>query len=304
MIGKLATCARIPSYILNLGQRETFDKGANALGTRCHDLVEAYLKTGALPDLEETIDVVRGEKTETAYPGAIAREALSTLPAPTTEGLEIEIPAEAHAEGITFFSRADFRHRTATGTRIGDHKFVRDLGSAKSATPGATNSYDEPCFLGDDPQALIVAACELEARPELSSVEATWHYTQTRATRGRYPSRVVALRLTREDVRAGLERACIPAARRILEIKRLRVLPNVLPPKAESCRVFGRACDYTERCSLTDEERMIQTMTTNDPAAQTAKLDAALANVRAIVAQTATSAGAPPPPPPPPPGPR
>ena len=104
MIGRLHTCARIPSWILvrNVRFGDETQRGANALGTRCHTLVEAYLRTGALPDLEETLEVQRGEATEIAYPGAIVAEALHTLPAPGSA--EIEVGAQIAREGLIFFS--------------------------------------------------------------------------------------------------------------------------------------------------------------------------------------------------------
>ena len=295
MIGRLHTCPRIPAWILVRDVRfsDATQKGANALGTRCHEHVEHYLRTGALPALEDTLEVTRGETVEIAYPGAIVAEALHTLPAPTSPNLEIEVGAQITRSGLTFFSKADYRVRTPETSKIGDHKFVRDLGSALSSEVGRTNSYDEPNYLGDNVQALILAACELDARPEIGYVDLAWHYTQTRATRGRYPTRVVSLRLDRGAVERGIAAYVLAPASQIDQIKRLRAAPEVLPIRAGSCRTFGRVCEYAEHCKLTDEERGIQAMSTPDQIAPA--LNETLARLRALAASQTVAAPAPPP---------
>ena len=307
---KFETCPRLTAW--QLCTRVKPPPGppdARALGERAHALAESWLLEGKRPDPTETIEVWRkltkdeqsavmaspdsrtalgpdkpiwtdGRDWRTrdlAYVGAIALSHLQTLPAPKTPGLEVEVAATVTTPAATYKARADYRHRAFGVSTIGDHKFVGDLSYALTNRPGSVNGFKEPNYLGDDVQAIVQAKAEFEADPALACVSLAWHYTQTKAVRGEYPTRVVRLTLTREQVDLAMQ-AIDPVAAQISTVFDLQIQPHALPPRLAvngGCdRIYGRPCEFASHCNLTLQEKQDQFM--NTPSESQQRLAAAL----------------------------
>lgn len=320
-VKKFETCPRLTSWQLCTRVKPPpSPPDARALGERAHALVEAWLLEGERPDPTETIDIWRKPTKQEAamfqdeasdrflldsfpgalmaarfgsewrvqdraYVGAIALAHVQTVPPPKHPGLEVEVSATVTTSAATYKARADYRARAFGVSTIGDHKFVGDLSYALTNRPGSTNGFGEPNYLGDDAQAVIQAKAEFESNPDLSCVSLAWHYTQTKAVRGEYPTRVVRLTLTREQVNAAME-AIDPVAAQIAAVFDLQIQPHALPPRlaaAGGCdRLYGRPCEFTSHCNLTPQERQDQHM--NTPQTSQQRLAAALENAKRITA--------------------
>lgn len=271
-------CPRLSAWQLCTDVRPPKDPlpRANDLGTRCHEIAEAWLRDRTPPDeAEEFIYYRPGDIATTAYPGAIVAAGLHHL----RPGVDTEVELSYEASGVVWASRADMY---APGF-VGDHKFVRSLGSALGSEPDHRNSYGDPSWLGDDPQALIQAGADM-VRTGGDATDLEWIYYSTAPTSGRYPTRKVHLRVTREEVSERM----VPIVKDALQIKTVyerQISPLDLPPNVNSCKAYGQPCAYTEHCQITPEQQWRALMTNiND------EIDRILRDV---------TPDAPPPPPPP-----
>lgn len=300
-VKKFRLCPRRSAFQLVIGLKpeESGIARGNDLGTRCHEIAQAYLDNGTMPEVAEEFTVYRGrpgfEAPETTYPGQIVGAGLHLLPAPKSVRTEQTLSWEGRE--TVWKSRADF----LTEGGIGDHKFVRDLGVALSADPDHFNSYGEPSYLGDDPQAVIQAGCLVSQGA--SEVPLDWIYYETKSKGGKHKARRVHLVLTRDEIEAKME----PLERTAAQIQAVfqeKIEPWALPPETEACHAYGKPCEYMEACGIQ-----------SDPYAQlgaafkmedtSTKIDQILADMKAR--KLGPSVPAPPPhppediPPPPPP---
>ena len=218
-----------------------------ALGSRCHDMLEAYLK-GTPPDFGV---VVNGNRiAEIIAPG------LHYLPAPKTPGLEVEgyfrwrSPA-----GHLFIGYKDVRvaaHVAGSGiARVIDHKTTSGLQWAKT-----------PEDLRGDPQAVIYAADEFARDSFLEAVDLEWIYYQTR---GANRSKRTHLRVLRDDgdfsravesidlVATDIARHNTITASLSTAEKHAYVL--TMRPNARACEKFG-GCAFVSHCNLSPGERI------------------------------------------------
>lgn len=320
-VKKFETCPRLTSWQLCTKTKPPpSPPDARALGERAHALVERWLLEGERPDPTETIEIWRKPTKQEAamfqdeasdrflldsfpgalmavrfgsewrvqdraYVGAIALAHIQTVPPPKHPGLEVEVSATVTTPAATYKARADYRARAFGVSTIGDHKFVGDLSYALTTRPGSTNGFGEPNYLGNDVQAIIQAKAEIDANPDLACVALAWHYTQTKAVRGEYPTRVVRLVLMRHEIDEAMK-AIDPVAAQIATVFDLQIQPNELPPRlaaAGGCdRIYGRPCEYVSHCNLTPQERQDQHM--NTPITSQQRLAEALENAKRITA--------------------
>ena len=320
-VKKFETCPRLTAWQLCTEVKPPpGPPDSRALGERTHALVERWLLEGERPDPTETIEVWRkpdkleapilkstpfdvhvflnpeGNRTaqrfgsewrvqDRAYVGAIALAHIQTVPPPKHPGLEVEVSATVTTPAATYKARADYRARAFGVSTIGDHKFVGDLSYALTNRPGSVNGFGEPNYLGDDVQAVIQAKAEFEANPELSCVALAWHYTQTKAVRGEYPTRVVRLTLTREQVDLAMQQID-PVAAQIGTVFDLQIQPHALPPRLAASggcdRIYGRPCEYVAHCNLDPQQRQDQHMDT--PITSQQKLADALEKAKKLTA--------------------
>jgi hypothetical protein len=323
-------CPRRTAWQLNSDVERESDPlpRANDLGTRCHTIAEEWLRDGTPPDRAEAFrywrrvqqparhapevrpcadHAVSGawDEATDAYPGAIFSEGIPHLPAPKSPGLVTEAESVfILPDGIIFAARGDFKDTGADGVpRIGDHKFLRDLSYGLTDTPGSVNSFGEPSYLGDDPQALIQAAAELVRDPKIPGVDLTWVNYQTKPKGGRLRAKRVHVRVLPDEIRAGI-RPVIQTARVIQDLFDSELDPRLFPANAQSCGAFGRPCEHVARCNLTDQERFDSLMQDHSPPAVDARVAALLASLQTGAIAPTVQGQAPPPPPPPPPPPR
>lgn len=299
-VKKFETCPRLTAWQLCTKVKpQPGPPDSRALGERAHALVERWLLEGDRPDPTETIEIWRKPKPgelaskfgdeyrvrDQAYVGAIALAHIQTVPPPKHPGLEVEVSATVTTPAATYKARADYRARTFGVSTIGDHKFVGDLSYALTNRPGSVNGFGEPNYLGDDVQAVIQAKAEFEANPDLSCVALAWHYTQTKAVRGEYPTRVVRLTLTREQVDLAMQ-SIDPVAAQIATVFDLQIQPHALPPRLAASggcdRIYGRPCEFVSHCNLDPQQKQDQHMDT--PITSQQKLADALEKAKKLTA--------------------
>lgn len=208
--------------------------GGAKVGQRCHEILEAWLRHGKVPDETEvmTYTSVFGNPVE-RWPGLIVGAALHHFPlrGPT---LMVEEEHLFETSSARWIAKLDSRD----GSRIDDLKTIGQLSEALSEDPS------KPNYLGDDPQALLYAAVVG------GDVDLHWNYVQTAPRSGRHPSRKVRLTLLGRDDRTlrGLD-AIERSAELMAEVKARNVHPLELPPNPLSCSKYG-GCEHKERCAL------------------------------------------------------
>ena len=165
---------------------------STGLGTRVHEIAEAYLLEGKPPDLEETFTYPnprRPEKTITRYPGRIFNAGIHHNPSRHTPGLTVEGAAEFRTPAGGWYGRIDLHWPGEDGIpTVQDHKTTSSLSWAMSEED-----------LQSDPQALIYAAwCRLHYGSRY--VRLRWVYYETKPrSGGGHRSRKVETILDTED---------------------------------------------------------------------------------------------------------
>ncbi len=200
-----------------------------ALGTRVHEVLEAWLTKATPPDLEEVFSV--GDKVH--YPGRIAQEGLHHLPPPGS------VFVESSFHWDIFAGRIDAAWQGAEGPAVLDHKTTSNLGYAKTTED-----------LKTDPQAIIYASAAL-AEVAAPHVDMFWIYYKTSKP---YRSERVHLRVTREYAAEAL-RPLRELGQQLLELRRSGARALDLPPEPKSCGRFG-GCAFVSKCNLSSAEIM------------------------------------------------
>jgi hypothetical protein len=177
------------------------------LGTRVHEILEAWLTKGEVPDPDEVFVTDRGVK----YPGKIARAALHLLPPPFS-GIECEKEFTLEVDGVRLYGFIDF----LTMEIVGDHKTTTDFRWAMSAEE-----------LAEDIQAIIYAKYFFDTHPSSDTVELHWIYDRTTKN----PKSVkVKVKVSREEIEDKIHAKVLPPAREILRAKNIDSLE--LNPKS------------------------------------------------------------------------
>lgn len=251
--------------------------GGAELGSRCHAMAEDYMIHGTLPDLEE--EFVDG-KGKVHYPGKIVKAALPMLPKPGTAEVETRVQFDV------FSGRIDFREPGV----IGDLKTTSNL---KYALTEDT--------LPVDPQGVIYASSAFADGAD--DVTLKWAYVETK---GRHRTKLVQVRLTKDEISPRLEELK-KTADLIMKVHERQIDPHLLPAKTNNCFAYGRPCEWSHVCKLTEQERLMGMFRDSED-----QVDARVAAVLAEAVPTALGphthpvvprGDLPVPPPPPPPAP-
>jgi hypothetical protein len=200
-------------------------------GTRMHEMVEHYLKTG------EPIDHVHDPDMAARVSGA-----LHLLPEPKSPGLSVELSFfERLNDAPRIWSgRIDYLVRDS-GALIGDHK------STSSIAKWAKTEAD----LLEDPQANIYGKWVLRKYPELHAALGQWEYIQSKG-----PKRSEAVMVPLHRSRVDAEFARIDAIAAQIDAWRNAVSSaEQLPYNPESCEKYG-GCAYRHMCNLSPEESL------------------------------------------------
>lgn len=244
------------NFILSASQLETFascmrkwawekiggfkppQNASAGLGDRVHKLLEAYLKTGALPD-------------QSTREGEIATAGLHLIPAPQAPGLTVEFEFNfSSPRGNLFTGRKDFIVRVpGYPTLVGDHKTTSDFKWAKDEEELRSNI-----------QAVIYAADAL-LRDKGEAVDLRWVYY---LTKGSPKAREVTTRLLVPDVAQAFE-AVDNLADQLHTVRALTTPETILevPPNLDSCQKFG-GCPHQFRCNFSPQGRLAAVMASQD----------------------------------------
>jgi hypothetical protein len=287
------------------------------VGTRGHEIAQAYLQHKIAPDLNERITIPpSGRRAEyDVYPGQIFLSGAHHLPIQEGECSELhtEHPIAidtrkviANIEPINFTGSKDVLARQAsTGMwAIWDHKFIKSI-----------HWYAKPVErLITDPQGIVYALDVLQnhAGPEQDGVPFRWVYYQTD---GELKSAVRDVWFTPDHVQREATSLIIQADM-MRQIMRSGESPLDVPPSPDVCRKFGNPnqinCHYhvvnggpcdPGTISLADRAAMIlpaqllkQTKKEKGETknmTQTAKVPTSLAEIQALLLAQQTAPAAP-----------
>ncbi len=199
---------------------------AAELGVAIHAQLEGWLREG------------RAIQTDTPA-GAIAMAGLHYLPAPKSEGLEVETQFGLELGGHRFLGYKDAQILSRIPPIVIDHKTTADFKWAKT-----------PEELRDNYQACLYAA---DAMHKAGAAECDLAFVYYK-TRGRPESKLVLLRVSRDDVTPTLERA-IRLAAEMAAAREAGCKGKELPVNPAACGAFG-GCDYAGAvCGMTHEEK-------------------------------------------------
>jgi hypothetical protein len=220
------------------------ETAAKALGSKTHEILEAYLKGDATPAPDYTWQWQGAGPIK--YPGKIALQMINAhLPQPKKGVTEGRIEFSYNGIHYTVIIDCHYLDRTALGTTavVIDHK--------TSSDPKKWGMEDKD--LEHDPQALLYALCMLETYPDLGLVNCLWNYGSTKAIAS--AAYVARCSLTPKIIKQRFAEDVEPFAKAIVELKKLGTDPLKLPFNADACGVFG-GCEHASRCRLTDKERI------------------------------------------------
>lgn len=261
-IDKFRTCPRIWGWEKLERVLCGPEMGAARVGTRVHEIAEAWLRDRTPPDLEEVMVYPREDRFAkpdsppvVRHPGKIFHEGMIYLPTLPPDQLEVErefrIPIRgSRGAPAILIGKVDLRYPSPEGFVTFDHKTTSDI----------ERYLKSPETLAKDPQALIYAAAE-SVRTGPGPKRMRWVYYQTKpSASGRYKARPVDLVIdtASPEVQADLQAIeetiqNMADARALYRAGRLRVLD--LPPVPASCDKF-LGCPHASRCNLTPEESL------------------------------------------------
>jgi hypothetical protein len=172
-IDKVIECERAAGLVYIDGYREEGQNLYQELGSRIHDILETYVKTGQKPDLSETFEL-KGEYngkpwSRIVYPGQIADVAICLVPTGAAAESETIV---TRPNGIKWTVKRDLRANVRHAGRI-----VREVRDYK--TTGDLAKADEK-HLDTDTQASVYAWAEFTASPGLTEVLLHWQFLRTK----------------------------------------------------------------------------------------------------------------------------
>jgi CRISPR/Cas system-associated exonuclease Cas4 (RecB family) len=256
-----------------------------ALGTRVHEILEAWLRDGTTPDLREEFSYAHPHSPTdrtVRHPGQIARTGLHLLPAPGTVDVEAEMYiGREHSPNGPYFGRLDGHKPYALEVLVLDHKTTSDPRYALTEET-----------LRKDVQAVMYAAWAM-IRYGVVNVRLRWIYSLTKKP---YRAWAVEVVVHRDEIAPVLETIDRTAAA-MWRIYSVGVRALDVPPNPSACSDFG-GCPHRARCALTPQQTLEALMSANE----SPDLDALLASM-GIHGPSAVGAAPPPPPPLPEPGP-
>lgn len=197
-----------------------------ALGTKVHNVLEKYLKTGVL-DREE----IWGKKARVPV-GWIANSGLKYLPE-RTNILGTEDWLYFSVDGIYFRGKYDFIFKDKDIFGIGDHKTKTNLDKALM-----------PSELNKDPQATIYSAF-IQTKYNVEINKLHWIYY---LTVGEPSAKLVETEITKQDVDLNLD-FILKISREIVEAKNSNKKVEEFRPPEGGCKAWknkDQSCYYEE----------------------------------------------------------
>lgn len=330
-VEKFNGCAR-QWAIRYLGKIKDEDASSLVLGTRVHEIAEAYLKEGARPNLGEFLKLPKrnrrtGEVKEiTYYPGQIVHAGVHLLPVPGSAKIEGDFRFSTEVDGDPVYWQGaldmempsdalEKRWKGPDVLLVGDHKTstnIKNYGkTAEPLTQGweadeekrKASKYPKPGRLLADPQFNLYAH-KLQREHKVSRCGGYWVYYLTDPTK---PAEAQAVPVVAESDHvleqvAKLEKS----ARVILSLYKDKPDPGTIEPNVSQCDAFG-GCPYkdTKYCVLDNRTALsIGDAMSDDFMSAISKLvDAQPAPVRIPPPPPPPPKLTVPPPPPPPPAP-
>lgn len=263
----LGGCARKWAFSRLDGVPKPQSPGA-ALGSRCHELWELYLRDGVPFDLS-TVE------------GRICQATQHLLPAGGRGLVDVETSFRFEWEGVTWAGKKDaayWERKGGTVTEefiVGDDKTFRVVLDHKTTSDFRYAKSERTSLLGH-PQAPIYALEEHEMICGRAPVRLAWNYVKHGVTfdkdapPGPYgytiksarrpvafepPVRLIVSRAEAEDALGRF----VPTAKRMLKIIQEPPAPHEgsiarqLEPNPDACEAFG-GCPYRAQCGLTPQE--------------------------------------------------
>lgn len=222
------------------------------VGTRTHERLEAWLKNGTPPNLDEKLTIERVEY----HPGRTAMNGLHNLPPPGPH-----IAVESAFEFSYWTGRIDFAWVAINGIYIPREQWLA-MKDSVDVVPGAGDHKTSGAkgfayalnekTLPDDPQSVLYGAALHQEFPRAKEADRLWVYYGTRAP---HPSKKVHLRISKDETLYRLE----PMNRLAEQLLRLRssgLKGNDLPPNAAACNKYGGCPHRGGHCKLSNAETM------------------------------------------------
>jgi hypothetical protein len=220
------------------------------LGSRVHEILEAYYKGEGAPDLSETWRF--DAKGALFYPGKIASSMISkAIPAKAVPLLEVELDFKnttvGAAYGVIYVGKIDVHWRTRMP--VGEALVLRD--HKTSSDPAAWGKKEED--LKNDTQCLIYSRVGLDLYPEVEAVDFGLNYgsTKLQSKKNYHPNWVMSAAKVRERFESQIE----PLAIYMAQLKREERHPLEIEPNPNACGDF-RGCPHRERCQLTAKQKI------------------------------------------------
>jgi DNA-binding FrmR family transcriptional regulator len=220
------------------------------LGSRVHDILEAFYQGKGSPDLRETWRF--SPESPIFYPGEIASSMISNaIPAGAMSKLHAEMmftdKTIGAKHGIIYVGKIDVHWLadSALGRliEIVDHK--------TSSDPKAWGKKEED--LKNDVQNILYSRAGLEMYSDADAVRFTLNYGSTKLQKSK--NYHCSYTIVREQAIEVFEREIEPIAIAMAEWKRAGVHPLELEPNPDACGDF-RGCPHRERCELSTEQRI------------------------------------------------
>lgn len=290
---------------------------AAAVGTRVHEIAEAYLKNRTRPNLAEYMDVTETNqftqvsKEVRYYPGQIFQAGIHLLPAPGSVNMLAEgafrFPTQVTGEPIYWQGALDMEYYKEALPTVGDHKTSKNPKAyGKTAEPldegweadEERRKYAKkitPGRLLADPQFNLYSY-HIQEKAKVDRNSGLWVYYDT-IKHTAHKIQVVGERQIVHYQVAKIE----AKARRALQMYRDKPNPDDMEPNPRFCSAFG-GCAYknTEHCKLHMQELLGEeaAMSTSDFMSFVSSMTAGTPSV-VPPPPPAPPMMAPPPPPPP-----
>ncbi len=224
------------------------------LGSRVHDILEAYYKGEGSPDLDEVWRF--SPDSALHYPGRIASGMISeAIPAEAMPDVQAEklFECDTLTPGIVYVGKIDVHWVKDGIINIVDHKTSTD--------PEKWGKKD----LENDTQKMMYSAACAAVYPEADEVSFALNYGSTKLQYKKnyyVHAKQIKTKEAIEIFKAEIE----PIALYMAQLKRANTEPTELPPSTDACGMFG-GCPYKMHCNLTTQERMSGLMSGNSKVA-------------------------------------
>jgi hypothetical protein len=221
---------------------------ATELGSRVHDILEAYYQRKGTPDPTETWRFKPDSKL--FYPGQIAASMISdAIPASAVDKLQAEMEFKTEINGIVYVGKIDVHWvEYCPDYRMNILHVVDHKTSSDPAQWGKKESD-----LENDTQRILYAKAGLELYPEVEKVVFTLNYGSTKLQKSK--NYTVSHSALAYEIRHDFETKIEPFARYMVEQKTAGTDPLKLDPNPSACGVFG-GCPHVDRCQLSTKQRI------------------------------------------------